>query len=388
MTSETDIHDTAASTALPDDGVDLLDLATPLARRWRSIVVVTFAGGALALAATFLVTPTFTAQSSFIVPQQQGGASSALASLGALAGLGAAQHTQADQYVALMQSTTVSDRIIDKFRLMDVYEAKLRFNARERLKKLAIVSAGKKDGLITVTVTDTSPVRAAAMANDYIDELRATTATLAITEAQRRRMFFEKQMQDTKARLITAQTVLQSSGISEGALKAEPRSAADSYARLRAELTGTEVQLETVRQSMADSSPEVQALTAKARALGDRIHVAEQSESTSAGTPDYIGKYREFKYQETLFDLLAKQYELARVDESRDGTLIQVVDAAQAPERKSGPRRLPIAIAAAIACLILYSGWVVARARWRAAMDDPLYAVRWNEFHAAWRRAG
>jgi uncharacterized protein involved in exopolysaccharide biosynthesis len=387
MTDALDMHNAPVQGAPADDeGADMLDLATPIAAHWRSILGVTVAGGALALAATFLITPRFTAESSFIVPQQQGGATGALASLGALAGLGGAQRTQADQYVALMQSVTISDRVIDKFQLMQVYDTPLRFLAREKLKKAAAINAGKKDGLITVAVTDTSPQRAAAMANDYIEQLRAITATLAITEAQRRRMFFEKQMLDTKARLVTAQTELQSSGISEGTLKAEPRSAAEAYARLRAELTTTEVTLQTVRESMADTAPEVQTLAAKANALRDQIRSAERSDAAASSPPGYIDKYREFKYQETLFDLMAKQYELARVDEARDGTLIQVVDPAQPPEHKSSPRRLPIAVAAALACLVLYSGWIIARARWRLHMTDPAYATRWNAFRAAWRR--
>jgi uncharacterized protein involved in exopolysaccharide biosynthesis len=279
-----------------------------------------------------------------------------MASLGALAGLAgglAGLHTPADQYVALMESTTVADRMVDRFGLMKIYDAKYRVDARKDLAQYTHISVGKKDGLITVEVDDRSPQRAADMANRYIDELRALTDTMAVSEAQQRRKFFEQQLQQTKQRLIAAQLALQSSGVSEAAIKTDPKAAAQSYVVLRAQMTAAEVKLQAMRGSLAEGAPEVRQQQALLASLKQQLASLAQPQST-AGGPDYVGKFREFKYQETLFDIYAKEYELAKADESREGALIQVLDTATPPERKSKPKRTVITL-----CSMLLVGFAL-----------------------------
>ena len=339
-----------------DDGIALSELLAPLAARWKLLLAGTLAVGVLAYGLTFLIAPTFTARTTFLPPQQQqSAAASALASLGGLAGLvggGAALRTPADQYVALMQSATVEDRLIDRFKLVEAYKAKYRVDARTELEKRVRIVVGKKDGLISVEVDDESPQLAADIANQHVEELRRLTTVLAVSEAQQRRVFFERELKQTRDRLTDAQFALQSSGFGQGALKAEPKAAADNYAKLRSEVTAAEVRLTTLRGTRADGSPEVQQQQTLLGALRSELARTETA-SSAAGGPDYIGKYREFKYQEALFDLFARQYEAARVDESREGALIQVLDVATPPEKKSKPKRLLTAAAAALVALLL-----------------------------------
>jgi capsular polysaccharide biosynthesis protein len=244
------------------DGSDLslFEMAQPLARHWLLLLGSAVLAGAITLGLTYLVTPIFTARTSILPPQQQqSAAASALASLGGLAGLaGGLARTPADQYVALMQSVTVEDRLIDKFKLVEAYDKKLRVDARAELEKRVRMAVGKKDGLITIEVDDESPARAAEMANQFVTELRALTSTLSVTEAQQRRAFFERELKRAKEGLTLAQTALQSSGLSQGALKAEPKIAADNYARQRAQVVAAEVRLQTLQNQLADKSPEVQ----------------------------------------------------------------------------------------------------------------------------------
>jgi uncharacterized protein involved in exopolysaccharide biosynthesis len=184
---------------------------------------------------------------------------------------------------------------------------------------------------------------------------------MAISEAQQRRVFFEQQMQATQAKLAQAQVALQVSGFNPGAIKAEPRAAAESYARLKAESTSAEVRLQTMRGMLADTSTEV---VQQEKILAElRRQLARQESGSPAGNDaDYIGRYREYKYQETLLELMARQYELARVDESREGALIQVLDTATAPERRSKPKRLMVALAAATSAFLLICMVVLVRA--------------------------
>jgi uncharacterized protein involved in exopolysaccharide biosynthesis len=348
--------------SLPGSDLSLFEMATPLAQRWMLLLLTSLAAGAVALGLTYLITPIFTARTSILPPQQQqSAAASALASLGGLAGLaGGLARTPADQYVALMQSVTVTDRLIDKFKLIQAYDKKLRVDARAELDKRVRMVVGKKDGLITIEVEDEDPARAAQMADQFVAELRTLTSTLSVTEAQQRRAFFERELKRARDGLTQAQTVLQASGFSQGALKAEPKIAADNYARLRAQVVAAQVRLQTLQSQLADKSPEVREQQSLLQALQTELARSERA-TDQAGGPDYVSKYREFKYQETLFELFARQYEVARVDESREGALIQVVDPATVPEKKSRPKRLLLAASAGLLALLLMAGVLVVR---------------------------
>lgn len=357
-----------------DDAISLLDLALPLIEHWKLWILGSIATGLAALGIAFLMTPTYTARTTFLPPQQQQSAmASALASLGGLAGLAGAAgaiKSPADQFVALMQSVSATDRLIDKFGLVQLYESKYRFEARKELEKNTRMSIGKKDGLINIEVDDKSPQRAADIANAYVDELRRLTSELAVSEAQQRRVFFGKELESARDQLTQAQQALEASGFSVGALRAEPKAAAEAYAALKAEVTAAEVQVHVLRGRMAESTPEVQQQLARLGALRGQLARLEQTAGPAAG-PDYLTKYREFKYRETLFELFARQYELARVDESREGALIQVVDVAVPPEYKSKPKRGLIAVAATFAGLLLLAAFILMRHAWRKAAADP-----------------
>ena len=356
-----------------EQGPTASDTLIAVAERWRLLVLAPLAAGLLALGITYVIAPTFTARTSFLTPQAQGGAAGALATLGSLANLAGATagvRTPADQFVALMQSVTVLDRLLDRFELIKVYESKFRVDARKELAGNSRVTLSKRDGIIAVEVDDESPQRAAQVANAYVEELRRLTSELAITEAQQRRVFFERQLLQTRDRLTTAQQALQGSGFTAGALKAEPKAAAESYARLKAELTAAEVRLQAARTSLSDSAPEVMQQQSTVSSLRAQLARAEQV-SDSASGPDYISKYREFKYQETLFELFSRQFELARVDEAREGAPIQVIDLATAPEKKSRPKRAITALATTIGTALLLLGWVFASRAWRRMAADP-----------------
>lgn len=350
------------------DAISLRELIVPLIEHWKLWILGSLGIGLLALGVAFLMTPVYTARTVFLPPQQQqSGIASALQSLGGLAGLAGAAtgiKSPADQYVALMQSVNATDRLIDQFDLMTVYEAKYRFEARKALEQNTRIAIGKKDGLISVEVDDTDPKRAAAFANAYVEELRRLTSVLAVSEAQQRRLFFEKELKEARDQLAQAQQALQASGFSVGALRAEPRAAAETYARIKAEITAAEVRAQVLRRSLADTAPEVQKQMAEISALRAQLARLEQAADANAG-PDYLSKYREFKYRETLFELFARQYEVARVDESREGALIQVVDPATPPEYKSKPKRALIAVAATMLSLLLIGMGLVVRHHWR-----------------------
>jgi uncharacterized protein involved in exopolysaccharide biosynthesis len=283
-----------------------------------------------------------------------------------------------------MQSTTVTDRIIDAFKLIAVYESDYRVQARKELGNNVRITFGKKDGLITVEVDDHDPKRAAEMANRYVEELRQLTEKLTLTEAQQRRAFFEKQLALARDRLVVAQKGLQESGFNAEAIKAEPKAAAETYAKLRAEVTVAEVRLAALRSNLADNTPEVQQTLAVLGSLRGRLAQLEQATDPRQDT-DYVTRYRDFKYHEALFELYARQFELARVDEAREGPLIQVVDLAMPPERKSRPKRAIIAVVVTALAFAAVVAFLFARRSWARTSQDPEVRAGLTRLRMAWR---
>jgi uncharacterized protein involved in exopolysaccharide biosynthesis len=253
-----------------------------------------------------------------------------------------------EQYLAFMNSRSVQDALIDRFNLVERYESKFKQDARLALQANARASSGK-DGLITVEVTDKDPLFAAQLANAHIDELQNLLSRLAVTEAQQRRVFFEKQLNTAKENLVTAERALKASGVNSSALKANPQAAVEGLAKLKATLTAQEVKLASMRGYLTESAPDFKQAQIELSALRTQVARFEKADPDSGGNQsDYIAKFRDFKYNETLFELFAKQYEIARVDESREGAVIQVVDVAEPPEKKTNPKKAIIALMAAV----------------------------------------
>jgi uncharacterized protein involved in exopolysaccharide biosynthesis len=346
------------------------DIAAALKAAWKAVFGGAVLVGAAAWAATFLITPTFVSRASFIAPQQQQqGAAAALASLGGIGGLAGAAaglKTTGDQYVSLMESARVRDAIVNRFDLVKAYGAQYPSEARVALGARVSITMGKKDNLIFINVEDTEPLRAAAIANAHIDELSSLLSSLATTEAQQRRVFFEKQMKDAKDRLASAQKSLIATGFNAAELKAEPRAASDTYAKAQAELSAAEVRMALLRTNRMDSSPEVLAQQSVISSLRSQIARME-APSTTDPKSSFVDAYREFKYQETMFEIYAKQFEIARLDEAKDGALVQVLDKAEPAVRRAKPRRLTIAGAVALLAALIGSTVAIVRHRRRAS---------------------
>jgi uncharacterized protein involved in exopolysaccharide biosynthesis len=347
-----------------------------LAENARLLILGPIVTGLVVLGCTFLVTPTYTATTKILPPQQQSGASSLLASqLGALAGIAGAAginiKNPADTYVALLKSRTLADRLIERFRLKDLYDQKYLEDTRRQLEKLTTVSSGK-DGLITIEVDDKDPKRAAAIANAYVEELFWLTGQLAITEAQQRRAFFGKQLEVARDNLKRAELALSEVGAGEGLIKSAPQAVVEGIARLKAQVTAQEIRLSTMRAYLAESSPELQLAQRELSSLRAQLTLAERDRPTKSGqTADYLNRYRDFKYYETLFELMAKQFEAARIDEAREGAVIQVVDQAVPPEKKSKPKRVFIAALSALATSFVLALLIFVREGLRNACKDP-----------------
>jgi tyrosine-protein kinase Etk/Wzc len=285
-----------------------------------------------------------------------------------------------------MHSRTVQDNLLKRFKLMERYNEKLSDDARKELSKNVRISSGK-DGLITISADDKEPVFAADLANAHVSQLAELLSRLALTEAQQRRVFFEKQLTNAKENLTKAEQALQTTGVNAGALKANPTAAVGGLAQLQAGIAAQEVKVASMRGYLAESAPDFKQAMTELSALRAQLRRAEQTQSpVQAGDSDYIAKFRDFKYFETLFDLFAKQYELARVDESREGAVIQVLDLALPPERKSKPQKALIAVLAAVATGFLLLFFVFVRQGMRNAANNQATSQKLDQLRQSWRK--
>ena len=373
-----------------NDEISLLDLLQVIVDNLRLLVLGPLVCGLAALGYSFTIAPTYTAKTQFLPPQQQqSSAASMLASLGALGGLAGAAtglKSPADQYIAFMKSVSVQDALIERFKLVEKYEAKLKIDARIALTGSVRIASGK-DGLISVEVDDKDPKFAADLANAHVEELRNLLGRLAVTEAQQRRMFFEKQLAQTKDNLAKADLALKSSGINSSVLKSSPASAVEAVARLKAGISVQEVKLGTMRNYLTESSPDFKQALSELASLKSQLNKSEKEEPASKGTTDYVARYREFKYQETMFDLFAKQFELAKVDESREGAVIQVLDIAEPPERKAKPKKAMMAIIATLASGFALLLFLFVRSALKNASQDEETKLRMAALKGSWNSA-
>jgi capsular polysaccharide biosynthesis protein len=373
-----------------DDEISLLDLLQVIVDNLRLLVLGPLVCGLAALGISFAITPTFTAKTQFLPPQQQqSAAASMLASLGALGGLAGAAtgiKSPADQYIAFMKSVSLQDALIERFKLVEKYEAKLKSDARMALTGCVRIVSGR-DGLISVEVDDKDPKFAADLANAHVEELSNLLGRLAVTEAQQRRMFFEKQLLITKENLSKADVALKSSGINSSVLKSSPSSAVEAVARLKAGISVQEVKLGSMRNYLTESAPEFKQALSELASLKTQLVKAEKEEPAAQGASDYAARYREFKYQETMFELFAKQFELAKVDESREGAVIQVLDVAEPPERKAKPREAMLAIVSSLAAGFVLLLFVFVRSTLKNTSQGEDTKHRMAMLKGSWHRA-
>lgn len=383
--------------------VDLLDLLLPLVQHKYVILLGTFLGLFFAMMAALLTRSEFTGKA-VIMPPQQGQSSAGLISqLGGLAtlpGVGVgALHDPNDLYIALLQSESVSEAVINHLGLQSYYHVPNMYYAR-----LILWGSSKfmseRGGLISISVKDHDPRKAALIANTYVEELHNLNSTLAITEASRRAAFFSGELAQQRDRLEQAEGALQQTEQSTGAIAPSSQTSLviQRIAELEAQISSREVQLESLRLSSTDQNPDVvhlhsdlAVLRSQLRALesGSKDHVPGDVLLTSQSVPNaqliYNRKFRDVTYQSYLVDLIERQYEAAKLDEAKAAPVIQSVDPARPPERKSGPPRMLWtlvggALAFVISCLTVLGNFL-----FRSVKTDERLSSRLEPFRRALR---
>lgn len=324
-----------------------------LSRR-RMIIIITTIFFFLSIIISLAMPKIYRATTKILPPQQDTGLMGALmgsmGGMGALAGDFLGKGSPADMYVSILGSEAVSDAIIDHFKLMEVYDTKYRTDTYKILDKQVDISAGKKDGIISISVEDEDPKRAADMANAYVDEFSKLTVKLNISGAGKNRLFYEERLAKAKTDLSQAEDKLKIFQSKNKALDIieQAKVTIAGVAQLQAQLAMQEVQLQTLRNQFTDSSQEVKNLKVAIVNLKSQIARLEGNSggssipsvgSVPALGQEYLRLMREFKVQEAVVELLTKQYEMAKLSELKDVSTVQVIQKARVPDKKIKPKR-------------------------------------------------
>jgi uncharacterized protein involved in exopolysaccharide biosynthesis len=355
------VNQETMATSTPSQDLHFRDLLAILSRKRRLILSVTLASAILPAIVVLLMPDQFTAETVVLPPEQNSPSSALLSQLGgagggalaSAAGVGLGIKNPGEMYVSLFESRTVEEAVVKRFGLVARYHAKRVSQARRAFEGHAKVLLGAKDGLITITVKDPDPVEAANLANGYVDEFRKLSANLAITEASQRRLLFQQQLLEADQNLTNAEEAMRDTMKSTGILDAtsQARTLIEAAAMLRAQLVSAEVELQAMSAYATKDNPDyvlaqqqVDGLRAQLAKLSGTLKdskseiIVPRGNIPEAGM-EYLRRLRDVKYYETLAELIAKQYEMAKLDEAREGAVIQVADVAVPPDNHSSPKR-------------------------------------------------
>ena len=361
-----------------EDAISLLDLMLVFARHKKKIIIVPLLVGC-AMAGYSLIVPEIFTASTTLIPsdREQSTAMAMLNQLGPLAGMagGAVGGGDTEVLLTMLKSRRIQDRIIEVHHLTQGQDGNLTMERTRRdLARATTVSLGRKDGVISISVENESPEKAAAIANDYVVELEKLSKELALTEASQRRAFLEKQLADAFAKLQEAEEAMKESQQKSGLvqLDAQGKAVIEAIAALQAQIAAKEVELGAVRLFATDENPDVKRTIATISELKNQLSQLERTNPNAQASSvipstsqlpkagiEFLRRTRDLKYAETIHQLLAQQYQMAKVDEAQNAPILQVLDAAIPPEKRSSPKRSQMVLMAMVAagflmCLVAF----------------------------------
>ena len=381
----------AERAAEEDNEISLLDLLIVVAERKRVVIWVTAVFAILAMVISLLLPKRYTATVTLLPPQQSSSLGAAFAAqmgnlsgLAALAGGGVSFRNPSDQFVGMLKSRTVEDAMVQRFELMKEYKARYPSDARKKFEHRATVDGSGKDNLIRISVVDADPNRAAELANGYVEQFRDLSQHLAITEASQRRLFFERELEQAKDKLADSEEALMRTEQTTGVIQidSQARALIESAAALRAQIAAREVQIQGMETyatgenaQLVQAQRELEGLRAQyAKLVGSEDGSDEllipKGRVPEAGM-EYVRRLRDVKYNETIFEILARQFEVAKLDEAKEGAIIQVVDPAIPPDKRSFPKRSLIVIGATVFGFLFGILLALAQAGFERVKEDP-----------------
>jgi uncharacterized protein involved in exopolysaccharide biosynthesis len=364
--TEIDVEKKTEEDIITDDEIHLLDYLIVLAKRKRLIIGFTLCAALITAVVSLIMSPVYKAETTLLPPQEseQGMRAQLMNKFEDLPGFDRGGISGKFLFIDIIKSRTVFDGIIERFDLMNLYEAEYKEDVRRILANNVTVKSDKQSSLITVAVLNRDPKLAADMANAFVDELKKLVHNLAITKASQRRLFFEEQLKESKEALLESEESMQEFQEETGVMKVEEQAKAviESIANMRAQIAAKEVELKVMKTYTTANNPDLQRVEETLKGLKIELAKLEEKEGVNPDPlmptgrmpvvgADYVRKLRDLKFNETLFELMAKQYEMARIEEAKDAAIVQVIDKAVVPEKKFKPARRQMVTIATLTAL-------------------------------------
>ena len=350
-------------------------------------------GLVIATLIAFLIPKRYESTARLMPPDQSSSGMAMLAALTAKTGSGLGgfagdllgMKSSSALFVGILRSRTVEDRLIEKFDLKKVYGDRRMEDARKQLENNTQISEDRKNGIITISVTDKSPQRAAAIAQAYVEELDRLVGELNTSSAHRERVFLEERLKAVKQDLDAAAKEFSEFASKNAAIdiKEQGRAMVEAAATLQGQLIAAQSELEGLKQIYTDNNVRVRSVRARVAELQKQLE--KLSGKDAGATPlkgqageslypsirklpllgvTYADLYRRTKIQETVYELLTQQYELAKVQEVKETPSVKVLDEPVVPEKKAFPPRLLIMLLGAILSFVVGVVWLLGTARW------------------------
>jgi len=283
--------------------------------------------------------------------------------------------TPGELFVTILFSRNVQDNLITRFDLVRYYKSRLTEDARKSLTADTKIVQDRKSGVITISFTAKDPVLASNIAQGYVVELDRVVTEDSTSSARRERIFLEGRVKDVKQQLDDSAKALSQFSAKSGTIDmpTQARSMMDAGLKLQSELIEGRSQLAALRQTYSEDNARVRAVEARNTELQRQIdemdgrHQGSGSDgnANTSGYPSadqlpalgltYYDLERKMRVDEALWEALTKQYETAKVEEAEQIPTVRVLDAANVPQRKSGPsRRLIMMIGALLSLLAAF----------------------------------
>jgi len=293
-------------------------------------------------------------------------------------------------FVGVLGSETVQDGLIEKFQLKKAYRDSKIEDARKDLAEHTDVGEDRKSGIISIGVTDHDPKRAAAMAQAYVAELDRLVAQVSTSSARRERVFLEERLQKVKTDLDLAARNFSDFASRNTAIDipAQGKAMVEAAATLQGQLIAAQAEMSGLRQIYTNNNVRVRSVEARVNELQKKLNeiggkgTQAELKSNDSLYPSirklpllgvtYADLYRQTKIQETVYELLTQQYELAKVQEAKEIPTVRVLDAAMVPTKKSFPPRTVIVVLGTMVGITLMMTWLVGKTRWESVdKSDP-----------------
>jgi uncharacterized protein involved in exopolysaccharide biosynthesis len=348
----------------------------------------------------FLISARYESTARLMPPDNQSGSGGLAMAVAAMAGAGPAgglggvagdllglNKSASEVFVGILTSRTVADNLIRQFDLQKLYRDRRMEDTRKDLAAHTSISVDRKSQIISVTTTDSSPQRAAAMAQAYVEELNSLVAELSTSSARRERIFLEGRLQAVSRDLEAAEKDFSQFASKNTAIdvKEQGKAMVGAAAMLQGQLIAAQSQYEGLRAIYTDNNTRVYVVRARIEELKRQLEKlggkGESSVDASNQPGDsmypsirklpllgvtYADLYRRTKIQEAVLEALTKEYEMAKVQEAKEIPTVKVLDKANIPDKKSFPPRplfvfLGTALGIALAVTIIL---------WKTAWDE------------------